>query len=253
MMKKGLATTNTFYTIDEVLRNKRNMGDAMRTLWFVCFLAIAFAVSCDGDNQATKDIEVIGDEEPVIDGADADTADLQPSFRGTQSWAGVLPTGQNKCYDLEKEINCPEPGEPLFGQDGQFGQWKTRSFTPNANGTVYDDVTHRTWQAGYSANLNWQEAFNYCASLPLAGKTWRLPNPHELKSLINYGKMTGVAPNEVPAHPATDFPGTTPLNWFWTSNRIQDTVTAWIIYFYDGYMDYTVRTNKYSVRCVATE
>jgi hypothetical protein len=29
-------------------------------------------------------------------------------------------SGQNKCYDMEKEIPCPEPGDRFYGQDGNY-------------------------------------------------------------------------------------------------------------------------------------
>jgi len=35
----------------------------------------------------------------------------------TFSWP-IPDTGQAKCYDNEKEIPCPQPGEPFYGQDG---------------------------------------------------------------------------------------------------------------------------------------
>jgi hypothetical protein len=35
------------------------------------------------------------------------------------SWP-IPDTGQTKCYDLEKEIPCPKPGEPFYGQDGNY-------------------------------------------------------------------------------------------------------------------------------------
>ncbi len=37
-------------------------------------------------------------------------------------------TGQDKCYDNKKEINCPAPGEPFYGQDAQY-QGPKRSYT----------------------------------------------------------------------------------------------------------------------------
>ena len=232
----------------------------MKTLWFALFLAAAFVVACDGGKQGPTEDEVIGDADTATGegpiggdiGTDADAVQPQMRFNGEQTWFGVLPTGQRKCYDNEKTIPCPEKGASFFGQDSQFNQWKTRAFTVNGDGTVYDDATHITWQSGYASDLTWQEAYSYCSSLSLATKTWRLPSPHELKSLINYEKLEGTAPNEVPSHPATDFPGENLNDWFWATPRIQDAQTAWIIYLYDGYMDYTERSNRYSVRCVAT-
>jgi len=35
------------------------------------------------------------------------------------SWP-IPDTGQTKCYDNEKEISCPKPGEPFYGQDGNY-------------------------------------------------------------------------------------------------------------------------------------
>lgn len=260
----------------------------MRTLWFVCILAVVSVVACGGNHEAVKDIEVVADtdavildEEPLTDtgGTDADIKPATEGPSGAQQWVGALPTGQTKCYDNEGEIPCPEPGEPFFGQDPQFNQWKARSLTPGSGataGTVADDVTHLLWQAAYRSGLPWVDAVSYCGGLTLAGKKWRLPTPHELKSLINYGKLDG----DAPARPATDFPvdmskelgpcytdgtcdpgqecvsgkcyGSTPVDWFWASGRTHDASTAWVVYFYDGYLEYTARDNLYSVRCVTS-
>jgi hypothetical protein len=35
------------------------------------------------------------------------------------SWP-IPDTGQTKCYDNEKEIPCPQPGEDFYGQDGNY-------------------------------------------------------------------------------------------------------------------------------------
>jgi len=37
----------------------------------------------------------------------------------TEAWP-IPDTGQTKCYDDEKEIPCPQPGEPFYGQDGNY-------------------------------------------------------------------------------------------------------------------------------------
>jgi len=29
-------------------------------------------------------------------------------------------TGQTKCYDNTREITCPQPGDPFYGQDAQY-------------------------------------------------------------------------------------------------------------------------------------
>ena len=33
----------------------------------------------------------------------------------------VPDTGQTKCYNNTVEIPCPQPGEPFYGQDAQYG------------------------------------------------------------------------------------------------------------------------------------
>jgi len=35
------------------------------------------------------------------------------------SWP-IPDSGQTKCYDNENEIPCPKPGEPFYGQDGNY-------------------------------------------------------------------------------------------------------------------------------------
>ncbi len=246
----------------------------MKALWFVCFLAVALvAVSCDNKHEAVKETESGGDADTMIDEEPADDADIPvtgdtdisvpANVNGEQQWYGVLPTGQKKCYDLEKEIVCPEPGEHFFGQDAQFNDWKTRSYTQPVTGVAFDEVTRLFWQKSFASSVTWQQAQSYCNGLVLSDKAWRLPTPHELKSLINYGLIL----DGKPAHPATTFPCNldgggaiipagctidTPNDWFWASARTHDPLTAWVVYFYDGYLEYTARDNLYSVRCVAS-
>ncbi|MGE0083822.1 MAG: DUF1566 domain-containing protein [Desulfococcaceae bacterium] len=66
-------------------------------------------------------------------------------------------TGQTKCYDNEKEIPCPQPGEPFYGQDGNY-TINPPSYTKlDANGNdlpdsatnwmmVRDNVTGLIWE-----------------------------------------------------------------------------------------------------------
>jgi len=168
--------------------NRRLSGewrDAMRTLWTVWCLAALFIAACSGEKAQDDAAGLFGDsgaaadEEAGADGAVSDDDIVQPRmvFNGEQPWRGVLPTGQKRCYDNENEIPCPKKGAPFFGQDSQFNQWKTRAYTINGDGTVYDEATHLTWQSNYASGLTWSEAYSYCASLALAGKSWRLHPP----------------------------------------------------------------------------
>lgn len=168
-----------------------------------------------------------------------------------QRWQ-MISTGQNKCYDNYGEISCPEIGEKEYPQSGAVS-YGTRIYTSGGDGTVKDDVTGLTWQAGYMDEKTWYEAKNYCDSLTLAGKRWRLPLTHELRSLVNYSVVD-------PSIDISAFPDT-PSDWFWSSKHVNydtinggtQTVASWIISFIDGSVEYTARDNKYSVRCVEAE
>ena len=99
-------------------------------------------------------------------------------------------TGQTACYNnLGTEIDCPEQGERFYGQDGQ--QVGTQpSLSTNGDGTVTDNITGLTWQqTPDDAGMSWQEAYDYCQALELAGyANWRLPSTKELFSISNFSQ-----------------------------------------------------------------
>lgn len=96
--------------------------------------------------------------------------------------------------------------------------------------------------------LTWQGALDYVATTTnggggLCGHTdWRLPNRKELRSLVNYGQ----------ANTATWLIGQGFINaqadWYWSSTTYADeTVYAWIVLMYDGYVDFDYKTTSYYV------
>ncbi len=64
---------------------------------------------------------------------------------------GLSCTGQTKCYDNEKEIPCPEEGEPFFGQDANYAEKRMclpQNFTIKHYGagrTVIDNNSGLEW------------------------------------------------------------------------------------------------------------
>ena len=110
-------------------------------------------------------------------------------FAQSQDSYIVVDTGQTTCYDNSKEISCPQPGEPFYGQDAQYAGTPF-AFQDNGNGTVTDLNTGLMWQqVPDSMKLNWQGALQYAENFTLAGYTdWRLPTVKELYSLIDYGR-----------------------------------------------------------------
>jgi len=166
--------------------------------------------------------------------------------KNVQTWQ-TPSTGQNKCYDGSSEIPCPEPGEDFFGQDGSY-QYGLKDYFDNGDGTVLDLVTGLTWQVGFKTDVSWYGAENYCKTLTLNSDKWRIPDTHEIKSLVNYGTAD-------PAIDTAAFPDT-PSEWFWGARAVGfDNIglgleSSWIINFYDGFVEYTSRDNLYNVRCV---
>ena len=108
---------------------------------------------------------------------------------------------------------------------------------------INDSTTGLMWQKEYATDKTWQQALKYCEDLSYAGYTdWRLPNKHELSSLLNYEKSDS---------PYSYFPDL-PSKYFWSSSP-DSSSHAWGIGFgngYVGYGNYNYTTNKYSVRCV---
>jgi hypothetical protein len=133
----------------------------------------------------------------------------------TASTAGVLKTGQTKCWDSAgTEITCTGTG-----QDGEFQKGVALSYTDNGDGTITDNATRLMWEKlgnlDFTANFSdphdvdnntytWAQAFQKIADLNTANfagySDWRLPNIMELESLIYYGRVTSRLPGpEIPA------------------------------------------------------
>ncbi len=89
------------------------------------------------------------------------------------------------------------------------------------------------------------DAIGYCNALSLAGKTWRLPNINELRSITDYTKISNPTVNSI------FFPSTL-SNIYWSSTC--DTGQARIIDFnvgFSGGIGFTPKTNSYFTRCVS--
>jgi len=114
------------------------------------------------------------------------------SIRLGRPYLSLVPdTGQSKCYDNIKEIQCPGPDEPFFGQDGNLVTLQPSYIEKkiNSDEVVYDTITKLTWQKTNNAKkLPWNEAVEFTENMTLAGFTdWRLPTRQELQSIVNQG------------------------------------------------------------------
>ena len=123
----------------------------------------------------------------------------------------------------------------------------------NKDWTVTDNVTGLMWQQTEGGSMTWEEALAYCEGLSLAGSAdWRLPNVKELESLTDDSRYQ-------PAIDTTFFPDVVsnlyvaPYYWSSTSgdfNTSSSTPYAWNVYFHDGNVLSSSKTNNFYVRCV---
>ena len=164
-------------------------------------------------------------------------------------------TGQIKCYDdVGNEITpCPQPGEPFYGQDGNYSinpQWYTK-LDANGNelletatewamvrdnvtgliwenktddGTIHDKDNYYDWydaQDVFIATLNSQNFGGY--------SDWRLPTVKELSFLIDRNRY-------IPSINTTYFSDTV-SSYYWSSTtNAHILLLAWIVGFYGGSM-----------------
>ncbi len=149
----------------------------------------------------------------------------------------VPQTGQDQCWS---SITL-EPTDPHFvaaecstGQDGdkQAGLAPPSSFrfVDNEDGTITDTFTKLVWlkDAGCLNNLTWEVAVAQGAKLPQVSPLgdwlcnlddgtkdqglWRLPNVHELMSLLDFKSVSRSGQSLPQGHPFTAFEG-----FYWTS------------------------------------
>ncbi len=127
------------------------------------------------------------------------------------------------------------------------------SYTDNGDGTVTDNVTKLVWQKAVTSSqaYSWCNAINYCATLTLAGRSWRLPTRIELLSLVDFTR-TGPAIN------TTAFPSVPGGKYHWTSSPwvVSQIATkpqySWIVNFSEGLTSNAGdRTAAEYARCVS--
>ncbi|MCP4370144.1 MAG: DUF1566 domain-containing protein, partial [Deltaproteobacteria bacterium] len=104
----------------------------------------------------------------------------------------IVDTGQVKSYDNSREIICPKPGQPFYGQDAQH-EGNVPSYRDNGDGTVTDRNTGLMWSKPVDKKkVSLIEAKKIAQRMALGGYSdWRVPNIKELYSLIDFRGYTG--------------------------------------------------------------
>ena len=89
---------------------------------------------------------------------------------------------------------CPAPGQPAYGQDGNYSI-RVPSYSVSGD-IVTDSITGLSWQRTTSATeVPWEQAAAVCSSLALGGYSdWRLPTRLELVTIFDYGQAVALAP-----------------------------------------------------------
>jgi hypothetical protein len=133
---------------------------------------------------------------------------------------------------------CPSPGQPAYGQDGNFP--KRIPVYSVTSGSVTDSVTGLEWQQVASAPLPWTQAVDLCATSRVGQHAdWRLPSARELFSLVDYGRFD-------PAADPSAFPDA--LGIFWSSS--QQGGNALAVDFADGKPFPGIKDSSNRARCV---
>jgi hypothetical protein len=113
------------------------------------------------------------------------------------------------------------------------------------DGTVTDTTTGLMWQKAETRAMSWEEALVYCERLELAGyNDWRLPNYHELLSIVDYDKA------KMPSIDTNFFPDANAFAYWSSSTYVYDTNNAWNINFDGGSANGGGKSANYYVRAV---
>jgi len=102
------------------------------------------------------------------------------------------------------------------------------------------DETRLQWSKLNYGPMKWNDAIEFCKNLEEGNLTgWRLPTIQELISLINFTEI----------NPASDRNLKSAFYWSSTPYAYY-TARAWLVYFYNGSVNDSNKSNSYYVRAV---
>jgi len=205
------------------------------------------------DTTDTTDTSDTVDTTDTTDTADTTDTDEPSSYSGVA--LGNICTGQDKCYNASSVMEeCPASEEDFFGQDAQYtSKCTAQSFSSTSN-VVIDNNTGLTWEKSPSENTyTWDNASNHCNELNSSNyggiKTWRVPNPLELLTIVDNSKYNPATNSNFTNMPSDD------SVLFWTSAEYKgNTSCAYAFNPYSGYCYYSdpyLKTKTYKVLCVS--
>ncbi len=187
-----------------------------------------------------------------------------PNSRNTQYWS-TSPYTDNADYAWYANFN-----DGKINSADRFHQYAARlvhgtpysvstRYTTSADGQeITDNKTQLVWRrcsegliwngitcAGTLTYFNHESALSYAASeASKTSKAWRLPNIKELSSISD------IARNPDPAIDTSIFPGTISERYWSSSAYLTNPTYAWYVDFFDGYVNYGLRTSNFALRLV---
>ena len=98
----------------------------------------------------------------------------------------LVATGQERCFDNNREIPCPSPEQPFHGQDAQH-QGNRPAYRDNNDGTITDLNTGLMWIKARGSKVTWDAAVSGASACRVGGHSdWRVPTIKQLYSLIDF-------------------------------------------------------------------
>ncbi len=163
-------------------------------------------------------------------------------------------------------MNClgswklPDTGQTASYATGDDGYYNPAASQPSykinnptgVSSVTADNVTGLMWMtnpktdAGLGAAYTWEGALAACEGKDYAGYTdWRLPNMHELMTIINFGVSSNPYIN------TTYFPSTFAGHYWTSTTDVSSPAYAWVVYFNSpGDIRSDDKTSTNYVRCV---
>lgn len=180
-------------------------------------------------------------------------------------WAAssnVMNTAEAWGYDFSDGSNSTSDKYwgSAFARCVAGGSMPTHAYSDLGDGTVRDDRTGLVWQKcsmgqnwssaspnctnGTAATYNFSNSLSICRNLNLAGRSWRLPNVHELRSLLDFNTASN------PKIDSAAFPNTPTAAEFTTSNSIPSG-QMYRVNFTNAVINLNFFSSLNSVRCVS--
>lgn len=143
------------------------------------------------------------------------------------------------------QTNLYLPGDDGAHQSG--APWPHPRFTVLSDtNVILDNLTGLQWarNANLGGPMTWSNAIAYCDGLTYGGASdWRLPNVHEMQSIVDYGRADPAVCNTAGTGPWTENDPFTDVQttWegqYWTSTTVpqDDGIRAWRVFLGAGHL-----------------